>query len=142
VRDQGESIQALARSVEDVGNRQRLAVDTLLEKAGNDKPEAFVERYAKTARARDEANRELSIETTTRKLLGTRVEELEDRVVELDKAKKALEQYKKDAENIPNCGIESRSLRRTTRNKRVSSLKPPHSSIRMRASKPLRSMPI
>jgi proteasome lid subunit RPN8/RPN11 len=100
VRDQGDSIQALARSVEDVGNRQRLAVDTLLEKAGNDKPDAFVERYAKTARARDEANRELSIETTTRKLLGNRVEELEARVVELDKAKKALEHYKKEAEQV------------------------------------------
>jgi proteasome lid subunit RPN8/RPN11 len=101
VHEQGESLQALTRSVEDVGNRQRLAVDTLLEKAGDDKPAAFVERYAKTAKARDEAQRHLSIQRTINETLGSRAQELEARVVELDKERKLLEQYRKDAEHIP-----------------------------------------
>jgi proteasome lid subunit RPN8/RPN11 len=101
VHEQGESLQALVRSVEDVGNRQRLAVDALLEKSGDDKPAAFIERYAKTARARDEAERQLAIQRTINETLGSRAHDLEARVVELDKANKLLEQYKKDAEGIP-----------------------------------------
>jgi len=100
VHEQGESIQALARSVEDVGSRQRLAIDTLLEKAGDDKPAAFAERYAKTAKARDDAQRQLSIQRTINETLGNRAQELEARTTELVKERETLLQYKKDAEGI------------------------------------------
>ena len=79
VHEQGESILALARSVEDVGSRQRLAIDTLLEKAGDDKPSAFIERYNKTAKARDDAERQLAIQRTINETLGSRAKELEAR---------------------------------------------------------------
>ncbi|HKI19946.1 MAG TPA: Mov34/MPN/PAD-1 family protein [Isosphaeraceae bacterium] len=110
VHEQGESILALARSVEDVGSRQRLAVDTLLEKAGDDKPAAFVERYAKTAKARDEAQRQLSIQRTINETLGSRAKDLEARTTELEKTCQTLEQYRKDAERIPDLSDRIASL--------------------------------
>jgi proteasome lid subunit RPN8/RPN11 len=102
VHDQAESIQTLAKSVEDVGSRQRLAVDMLLDKAGNEKPAAFVEQYNKTAKARDDAQRQLAIQRTINETLGSRAKELESRTAELEKTCQTLEQYRKDAENIPN----------------------------------------
>jgi len=98
VHDQAESLQALVRSVDDVSSRQRLAVDALLEKAGEGKPTTFVERYAKIAKARDEAEQRF---TSIRDALVSRNEELNARKVELDKALRLAENYKKDAEDAP-----------------------------------------
>ncbi len=91
VHEQGESLQAIAHSVEEIGNRQRLAVDMMLERASDDKPVALVERYAKIAKSRDELDRRF---TSIRDTLVARDEELE-------KARKSLERYKKDAEEVP-----------------------------------------
>jgi len=102
VHDQGESIQSLGRSVDEIGTRQRLAVDLLLDKAGNEKPAAFVEQYSKTAKARDDAQRQLTIQRTINETLASRAKELEARTAELEKANLTLEQYRKDAEGIPN----------------------------------------
>jgi proteasome lid subunit RPN8/RPN11 len=101
IHEQGDSIQTLARSVEDVSGRQRLAVDMLLDRAGNEKPTAFVEQYAKTAKARDDAQRQLSIQRTINETLGSRNKELETHTAELEKTCQTLEQYRKDAEGIP-----------------------------------------
>ncbi len=100
VREQSESIQSLARSVEDVGNRQRLAVDTLLERAGKDGPAAFIAQYEKAAKARDDAQRRLSIQNTINETLGNRAQILEARAAELEKERETLLRYKKDAEGV------------------------------------------
>ena len=50
IQDQNESFLALARAVEQLGDNQRLAIDTLIQKVGGDKPDEFLERYNKTAR--------------------------------------------------------------------------------------------
>jgi proteasome lid subunit RPN8/RPN11 len=98
IHDQGESILALVHSVEDVANRQRLAVDALLDKAGVEKPTALVERYAKAARDRDDAERRFLHVSDS---LANRTEELKAKSAELEKARKALENFKQDAEDAP-----------------------------------------
>ena len=57
IQDQNESFIALARAVEQLGDSQRLAMDTLRQKIGGAKPEEFIQNYEKTIRERDEFQR-------------------------------------------------------------------------------------
>ncbi len=102
IQEQNEALQALARSVEQTGSGQRLAVDTLIEKAGVASPAAFAERYDKAAKARDDAVRQLAIQRSIADTLGSRVKVLEseaaDRFEELDAAKKTIARTEKDVE--------------------------------------------
>ena len=77
VQEQGDSLKALARSVDQVAGNQRLAMDTLLEKAGTDTPTQFAERYDRAAKARDEARRQLAAQQAINETLGVRTKELE-----------------------------------------------------------------
>jgi hypothetical protein len=105
VHEQRESIQSLARSVEQVASGQRLATDTLVEKVVGENPKAFLERYERAAKARDDAQRQLVVQRTINDTLGSRAKELETHAselqAELEKTRYSLEQYKKDAEELP-----------------------------------------
>src|SRR5262249_49370881 len=62
LQDQGEAMDALARSVERLGDNQRLANETLIRKIAGDKPEEFVAQYNKAVKERDEYLRLLEVQ--------------------------------------------------------------------------------
>src|SRR6185437_8205312 len=72
MEDQGEAMMALARSVEQLGDNQRLANDTLIRKIAADKPEEFVAQYNKAVKERDEAERLLAVQRSMTEDIGGR----------------------------------------------------------------------
>ncbi|HZW32728.1 MAG TPA: Mov34/MPN/PAD-1 family protein [Isosphaeraceae bacterium] len=98
MQEQNDSFLVLARSVEQLGENQRLAVDTLLQKGEGKKPADFNELYSKAARERDEALRKLDDLRYGNELLSNRTKTLENRAAE--QAAK-LEQLTKDAKDAP-----------------------------------------
>ncbi len=105
IQDQNESFLALARAVQDLGENQRLAMDTLVQKVGSDKPEEFLDRYNKTARERDEAQRQVTLQRSITERLGGQARDLEKRLIDLDgqlaSAKKDLEKNESEAKEAP-----------------------------------------
>ena len=77
IQEQNESFLALARSVEQIGEGQRIAIDTLVEKIGGDKPVEFLERYNKAARERDLARRQLDLQRSISDRLAVQAQDLE-----------------------------------------------------------------
>jgi hypothetical protein len=117
LQEQNESLQALSRIVEQSAAGQRLLSDTLLEKLGGDDPGAFVARYEKAAKARDEAARQLGIQRSITDALGSRAKELEASAAslasELALARKELEHLEKDAKEAPKLREQVASLEET-----------------------------
>lgn len=105
VREQGDSLKALASSVDQVVGNQRLAMDTLLEKAGTDSPAQFAERYERAAKARDLARRQLAAQQAINETLGARTKDLELETAklasDLEAARKSQEKYESDAKQAP-----------------------------------------
>jgi proteasome lid subunit RPN8/RPN11 len=105
IQEQNESLQALARLVEQSAASQRLVRDTLLERAGGENPAEFTGRYERVAKARDEAIRQLEIQRSINETLGGRTKEVESQaallVSDLETARKKVDQYQKDAEEAP-----------------------------------------
>ncbi len=98
IQDQSEYLVALERAVEQLGDNQRLATDTLLRKVAADKPEEFLGQYNKAARDRDEAGRLLAVQRSISDQLGDRVKALSDK---LQTVEKDLAQFKVDAKEVP-----------------------------------------
>ena len=98
IQEQSDSFLVLARSVEQLGENQRLAVDTLLQKGDGKKPADFNELYNKAARERDEAVRKVDDLRYGNELLSSRTKTLETRAAE--QATK-LERLEKDAKDAP-----------------------------------------
>jgi len=105
LQEQGDSLKVLARSVDQVSGSQRLAVDTLLEKLGTETAGQFVERYERTAKARDEARRKLTAQQSINEALGLRTKELEEQAgklaTDLEAAKTTLSQFETEAKLAP-----------------------------------------
>ena len=106
IQEQGDSLKALAGSVDQVAGSQRLAIDTLLEKAGTENPAEFAERYERAAKARDEARRQLAAQQSINETLGARTKELEIQAAklaaELETASKTRSsKYETDAKQAP-----------------------------------------
>jgi proteasome lid subunit RPN8/RPN11 len=105
VQEQGELTRALRGSVDQAASGQRLAVDTLLERAGVDKPAQYLERYEVAARARDEARRQLAAQQSINETLGSRTKDLETQVqklsADLEVGRKRAEQLEVDARKAP-----------------------------------------
>jgi proteasome lid subunit RPN8/RPN11 len=105
MQEQADALKALAGSVDQVVGGQRLAIDSLLERAGKDDPAGFAKRYEKALSARDEARRQLSVQQSINETLGTRTKELEAQAAklaaDLDVATKLGEKYEKDAKRAP-----------------------------------------
>jgi hypothetical protein len=105
IQDQGDSLKALANSVDQVAGSQRLTIDTLLDKAGTDNPTQFAERYERAAKARDEARRQLGAQQSINETLGVRTRDLESvaakLATELETTSKTLTQYEADAKQAP-----------------------------------------
>jgi proteasome lid subunit RPN8/RPN11 len=105
IQDEKEALRTLALAVEDLGDNQRLAMDTLIQKIGSDKPEEFLERYNKTARERDEAKRQFSLQRSITERLGGQARELEKQAIDLKSelalATKERNEYKTDAREAP-----------------------------------------
>jgi proteasome lid subunit RPN8/RPN11 len=118
ILEQNESLQALTRSVEQVSSGQRLAMDTLLEKAGGEEGSKLVERYAKATKARDEAVHALEVQRTINDALGTKTKELEGRATslaaDLEDAKKKVADYEREAFSAPKLRETIASLEDTT----------------------------
>jgi hypothetical protein len=98
IQEQNESFLVLARSVEQLGENQRLAVDTLLLKGDGKRPADFNELYNKAARERDEATRRLDDLRYGNELLTRQTKALEARTAE--QATK-VERLEKDAKETP-----------------------------------------
>ncbi len=102
IQEQNEALQSLARSVDQTTSAQRLAVDTLIEKAGVASPTEFAERYDRAAKARDDAVRQLAIQRSIADTLGSRVKALEseaaERTEDLEAAKQTIARIEKDAD--------------------------------------------
>ncbi|MHB1558253.1 MAG: Mov34/MPN/PAD-1 family protein [Isosphaeraceae bacterium] len=62
IQDQNDSINRLAKAVEQLGDRQGLATDTILRLVPTDKPDDFAAQYGKVARERDEAKKKYDIQ--------------------------------------------------------------------------------
>jgi proteasome lid subunit RPN8/RPN11 len=105
VQDQGDALKSLTRSVEQSSASQRLAIDTLLDKAGTENVAAFQDRYERAARARDEARRQLAAQQSINESLGPRTKELEaiaaKLAADLEQARKAAEQNEASAKQAP-----------------------------------------
>jgi proteasome lid subunit RPN8/RPN11 len=98
MQDQNDNLLALARSVEQLGDNQRLATDTLIRKIAADKPADFVAQYNKAAKERDDAVRLLEVQRSISEDLGTRAKALADK---LQSTQKELAQTKDDAREAP-----------------------------------------
>ncbi|MFO0888876.1 MAG: Mov34/MPN/PAD-1 family protein [Isosphaeraceae bacterium] len=105
VLDQGEAIQALRRNLDQTSSGQRLALDTLLEKAGTENPKSFQERYERTARARDDARQQLLAQQTINETLATRAKFLEGEAArlgaDLDFIRRSAEENEAKAKLVP-----------------------------------------
>jgi proteasome lid subunit RPN8/RPN11 len=105
IQEQNESLQALARLVEQSSATDRLLSDTLLERAGGNDPTEFTGRYERVSKARDEAVRQLDIQRSINETLGSRYKELKTRAdlvsSDLETAQKKLDLFQKDAEEAP-----------------------------------------
>jgi hypothetical protein len=108
MQEQADALKALAGSVDQVVGGQRLAIDSLLERAGKDDPAAFAKRYERALSARDEARRQLSVQQSINETLGVRTKDLEAQAAklaaDLEVATKLVEKYKADAEKAPELG--------------------------------------
>ncbi len=105
IQDQGEALKALNRSMEQTTSGQRLAIDTLLDKAGGENPKAFEDRYERTAKARDEARHQLLAQQAINETLGARTKDLEQHATklasELETARSAAEENAAKARLVP-----------------------------------------
>jgi proteasome lid subunit RPN8/RPN11 len=117
IQDQNDSFLALARSVEQLGDSQRLAIDTLLEKVGGEKPAEFIEQYNKAARERDDAKRQFEIQRSITERLGAQARSLEKQVIDQDEklaeTKKKLDKLEADAKDAPKLRERVASLEET-----------------------------
>lgn len=109
IQEQNESIRALAQSVDQAVSNDRLAMDSLLDKAGTDDPARFLERYERAAKARDEARRQLATQQSINETLGTRNKELE---LESQKLADQLQQARKRQEELEPFAKETPDLRK------------------------------
>lgn len=105
IQEQGEALKSLRDSVSQVSGGQRLALDTLLERAGVEKRAEFMERYEVASRARDEARKQLAAQQSINEVLVTRAGMLEGQVKklssELEEDRKLVERYEADAKDAP-----------------------------------------
>jgi proteasome lid subunit RPN8/RPN11 len=105
IQEQADALKTLAGSVEQVAGGQRLAMDTLLERASTDSPAKFAERYEKAAKARDEYKKQLAVQQTISETLGARTKELDAQIAKLTTdlaaATKLVEKYDADAKKAP-----------------------------------------
>jgi hypothetical protein len=105
MQEQADALKALATSVDQVAGGQRLAIDSLLERAGIDNPASFAKRFEKAVAARDEARKQLTIQQSINETLGARTKELEGLskklATDLDVERKQVEEYKADANAAP-----------------------------------------
>ncbi len=130
IQDQNESFLALARSVEQLGDSQRLAIDTLLEKVGGEKPAEFIEQYNKTARERDQAKQQLEVQRSMSERLGAEARAFEKQLTEndekLEKAKKEIARLEADAKDAPKLREQVASLQESNerRKSRLEELAP------------------
>jgi proteasome lid subunit RPN8/RPN11 len=103
LHEQNESLQALARTVEQSTAGQRLVSDAVLDKLGAENAPDFVARYDKAAKARDEARNEVKIQKSINDMLAGRVSDLETRAAavsgELTEARKDIENLEKRAKD-------------------------------------------
>jgi proteasome lid subunit RPN8/RPN11 len=105
IRDQKESFELLAGEVAGLRDNQRLAMDTLVQKIGGDKPEEFVQRYNKVLRERDATLAKLENKESENEDLLEKNKGLKKQAIELDgklaSAKKESEQNESDAKKLP-----------------------------------------
>ncbi len=98
IQEQNDAVNLLARTVEQLGDSQRLATDTLIRKIGNEKAEDFLAQYNKAAKDRDEAVRRAEDWRASSEVLGACARELDGK---LQAAQKDLAQSKDDAKEAP-----------------------------------------
>ncbi len=106
IQEQSDSLKALAHSIDQVAGSQRLAIDTLLDKAGTENPAQFsADRYERAAKARDDARRQARGPADHQR--DSRRADKETRAVaakletDLESANKTLSQYETDAKQAP-----------------------------------------
>jgi len=102
IQEQTESLQGLARMVEQSTASQRLVSDVLREKLAGEKSVDFDGLYARAAKDRDEAKRQLGIARSMSETLGGLNKDLQTQVrtlsADLETARKERDQFEKDAE--------------------------------------------
>jgi proteasome lid subunit RPN8/RPN11 len=105
VQEQRDTLKALAGSVEQVAGDQRLAMETLLEKAGIDTPAQFRERLEHAGKARDAARKQVAAQQAINETLGARTKQLELESArlasDLEAARKTQDKYETDAKEAP-----------------------------------------
>ncbi len=101
LHEQNETLQALARTVEQSAAGQRLVSDTVLDKLGSDGPADFVARYDKAAHAHDEALKQVKVQRAINEALASRASDLETRAAalaaDLSEARTDINELKKRA---------------------------------------------
>ncbi|QEH32289.1 Mov34/MPN/PAD-1 family protein [Aquisphaera giovannonii] len=83
MQEQADTLKTLAGAVDRTAGSQRLAVDTLLDRAGKESPADFQERYERVGKARDEARAKAAAQEAVIVALGERTKDLEQRSAKL-----------------------------------------------------------
>jgi proteasome lid subunit RPN8/RPN11 len=121
IQEQNESLKTLTRSVEQSTASQRLAVDTVLEKVGDADRAAFVAKYDREVKAREDAVRQLSIQRTINETLAGRAKELESKLAsnaeDLEASEKRAAKYEKGAKEAAKLTEEVVSLKKSLESK-------------------------
>jgi proteasome lid subunit RPN8/RPN11 len=110
IQEQNEAMVALARSVEQVGDTQRLATDALVRKIGTDKPDEFLAQYKQALKERDEAVHLLEVQRSISEQLGNSAKGFSD---QLQSAQKELAEAKVDTKALPELRKHVRQLEET-----------------------------
>lgn len=98
VQEQNDNVVALRLALEQLGDDQRLATDTLIRKIGTDKAEDFLAQYNKAAKERDDNRLKYEVQRSMTEDLGERVKGLNDK---LESTQKKLQKVELDAREAP-----------------------------------------
>ncbi len=122
MQEQADTLKSLAGAVDRSTGGQRLAMDTLLDRAGKETPADFQDRYERVGKARDEARQQLEAQRGINETLGARGKFLELQVAKLNDDLAAAR--KKAAENEEDAK-QTQALR-----ERVNLLEPDHDRLK------------
>jgi proteasome lid subunit RPN8/RPN11 len=105
IQEQTETLTKMSKSIDQSAAGQRLAFDTMLEQVGGANAHDFVARYDKAAKARDEANDQLSTQRSITEREANRAKALQADVTslkeELAEAKKRVARFEQDVKDVP-----------------------------------------
>lgn len=110
VADQTKALEEVRRSIGETTDRQQVALDAALAD-GTASPDAFIKRYAKAVRERDEAKSRLENQQAVNDLLAVKSRQQVDELKDLKASYERAKAYEKDAKELANMRSRLEELR-------------------------------